>query len=197
MSDAADLREVGGKDLGIRFGDCDVGWIRLWIDALDPPFPIAATHLCDPFTRFVQWLEEISEGAKSSVWSVSEEGSLVRLLFVAESRLLDQGPDRLVFLRDWDGGHDLRSVAIGRRDLVGQFYAALTAFQCDGYKPAEWEYDWAVGHAEDEMSEEQFEALTEWPCNPWHGAPLSGLRSMAVERFLSREVAAQLDLPLG
>jgi hypothetical protein len=175
--------------VGLRFIECDAGWINFTVDALVVSSDvIAATHLEDPFPNMMRWLEAIADGADCASWAIPQEGTSARLIFVAEhSGWLGGGSDRLIHIDEGSELYGFATVAVDRRALVQEFYRTFRQFVGGvRYIPLQWEPPpLPEGRTLDDLSEEE-----EPSYYGYDGDNLRALVSPKLEAYLARREKA-------
>jgi hypothetical protein len=197
-----------GDPLGLRFTDCEVGWIAFTIQALEAD-RIMGTDWADPFPAMMRWLERIAGGADTAVWSLNQEGSAVRLIFVAPADIAFNSDhhEHLLYMNESRQVWTLAAAPVERRAMVHEFYSEFRAFAETEYRPGEWEpalppAEWMRFVTTEWRDEDGSRAG--WHTNgdievdgkySWNGEYLQLLRSPAVEAYLREDAGAQGVLP--
>lgn len=119
--------------LTVRFGDCDAGWISMWITAKNNRMEVRLSHIYDPIPDLLAWLESITIGVQKCGFSVDEEGS-----FTYFDAIRSQKSMRLKINKSY--GSIKIDLDLTRRELVKEFYESLINFaHSDQYIPSQWE----------------------------------------------------------
>lgn len=169
----------------VKFTFPEAGWINCQVSPLHDKPEIFCSHIYDPFTGFLAWLELIAAGSEAATLRVNEEGSISRLQYYCQ--LGDfEGDDAhfLLHIQTEDTVGDVKGVRVERRQLVEAFYQAFRAMASDpAYVRREWEIhpdvtDWEA------LDEDAYDEAR--GAFPFEGGPLQPLRSDAIEQYLGR-----------
>ncbi len=186
--------------LGLRFLDCEAGWICFAMEALSPEWHTRCTHLNDPFADMLRWLGEIVSGETVARWQVAEEGFAVQFVYMPPS-CNPHGESTGILIQTGSNEEDLYyswSCAIDPQCLVLEVYTLFRSFvESTSYKPAEWEWN---GVDEDDLPDlfdldtDEFKFF-EARLPVWNGYSLRFLRSQRIENFLAGQAPASPPRP--
>ena len=116
----------------VRFGDCEVGWIDMWITANDgPEIKFEISYIYDPAPSMLAWLEAIAIGCHRCSFLLDEE--CCEVLFEFHRKW----GKTWFYIQDESRG---LSMEIAPRALVSAFYTAFVTFSASSdYHPEHWE----------------------------------------------------------
>lgn len=148
-------------DLHIRFGDCEAGWISMWIGAGDKPLRVACSHVYDPLDDMLVWLEAIVLDKTPARFVVDEEGSTVAFEAIVLPQTAPEPLPTYSLVVTHDYVAPTLQFALSKHVLVSAFYEALTAFgDSDAYLPEAWEYQ-SIAEKIEQVTGQPYEAWVE------------------------------------
>lgn len=103
---------------------------------------VFATHDADPFPAMLARLDAVLGGADTARWSVDEEGTLARFVWLAAVPGPTGADPRLVFVRTDAGGAvlHLSNCAATPLGLMRAFHTGFRGLgESTAYRPREWE----------------------------------------------------------
>lgn len=129
------------KNLLIKFGDCEYGWITMWLTVDSYTLTVGLSHIYDPLPDMLAWLEAIIIGVEECGFNIDEEGSIVK--FFARKEFNSILEPHLFTALNVMPNYDVQplQVTLPTRELVKIFYHAFRDFATsDSYVREHWEH---------------------------------------------------------
>lgn len=133
-----ELDDNSAESLFIRFYDCEYGWIHLRLDVGVQIAELRLSHVYDPFSDLMAWLESIVIGVPVCAFDLDEEGHVVTW---QAKRFWQHGKELLhvTLLAEYEQRHWL-DILLPSRVWVAAVYGAMVRFsESPDYRPEHWE----------------------------------------------------------